>query len=169
MHQQAPVTDAAAVAAASVVRMQPPSEAAVRRAAAAAAEHVAAAVSRQAALLLHQQLGAALQAADSQASASAGNPAARAPTPAQQQEQPPASASDIGRCSAQQAQPTRQAAQQQCNTAELEQGLRMFDRLLEFQQRMAAALGREGVAPLHRWARDAAARPGRRRNSEATD
>ncbi|KAL4451600.1 hypothetical protein ABPG75_007262 [Micractinium tetrahymenae] len=159
----AALPDAAAVAAPGVVRMQAPGAAAWQRAAAAAAEQVAAAVSHQAALLLHQQLAAAMEAADSRAKGPASSPAARAATPPQQQEQPPAGASPAGRRRAQQAQQAQQAAQQQCNTAELEQGLRLFDRLLAFQQQMAAALARERVVPLHRWVRDAAAGGGRRR------
>ncbi len=164
MPQQAPPAGAAAVAAAGIVRMQPPSQAARQRAAAAATEQVAAAVSHQAALLLHQQLGEALEAVSSRAPAPAGSPPARAATPLQQHEQLPAGASPASPGREQQAQQASNATQlQQCNTVELEQGLRLFDRLLAFQQQMAAALAREDVAPLHRWARSVATGPGRRR------
>ena len=132
--------DAAAVAAPGIVRMQQPGSAAWRRAASAAAEQVAATVATQAALLLHQRLAAVAAGAEEACDASAAAPAAgSAGEPAAAAQPPP-------------------PAQQECNTAELEQGLRLFDRLLSFQRWLGAALEKDRAASLDRWLQ-----PGRRR------
>ena len=160
--------DAGAVAAPSIVRMQQPGSGAWQQAASAAAEQVAIAVAMQAALLLHQRLiAAAGSGSDGDARAGSGNAeaAGHAGSPQQGQQQQPASAAAAAAgaagaagCAAQGAA----GASPQCNTAELEQGLRLFDQLLSFQRWLGAALEADKVGGLDRWV----ARLSRRRTSE---
>lgn len=135
--------DAAAVAAPSIVRMQQPCSSAWQQAAAAAAEQVAHAVATQAALLLHQRLVAAASSGDSSS-----EPAGEASAPERGREQPPAAAAAAGAAAGSAA---AAGAPPQCNTAELEQGLRLFDQLLSFQRWLGAALEQDQVAGLDRW------------------
>lgn len=161
---------AAAVAAPGIVRMAQPPTAAWRRAAAATAEQVAAAVATQAALLLHRRMlqpeekgeesGAAPLGPGSPVPAASKGPQQAGRSVQQAQEGPvspsltPSRRRALGPRRGMQAQQAQQGLPQpeQCNTVELEQGLRMFDRLLSFQQQMATALAREPAAALHRWA-----------------
>ena len=151
--------DASAVAAPGIVRMGRPSAGAWQRAAAAAAGQVAASVATQAALLLHSQLQAAAAAqgggeaggSERQEAQQAGlQPPPAAPDERQADQQAPLQAQQAQQAE-QQAQQQAQQAQQACNTAELEQGLRLLDRLLSFQRWLGAALIKERVAGLDRW------------------
>lgn len=129
---------AADVAAPGIVRIGQPSQGAWQHAAAAAAEQVAALTATQAAQQLHQQLLAAAEAVAAEAGegdspAAAGGTQHALSVPSQQQ------------------QHHHEEQGQQCNTAELEQGLRLFDQLLSFQRWLGAMLAKQRVARLDRW------------------
>jgi hypothetical protein len=158
-----PHSNAAAVAAPCIVRMQRPSEGAWRQAAASGADYVAAAAAAHAALLLRQGLSAAIVAASEQGQ--------QAVT-----DQPPAACSVQQQQQQQQQQPQQQPAAaaegdalaaapclQPCNAAELQQGLRLFSQLLNFQRKLADMLDKdeERLDELASWTAQAGA--GRRR------
>lgn len=156
-----PHSNAAAVAAPCIVRMQRPSEGAWRQAAASGADSVAADAAAHAALLLRQGLSAAIAAASEQGRQAATDQPPAACSVQQQQQQPPQQQQQAAAAEgdALAAAPCLQP----CNAAELQQGLRLFSQLLDFQRKLADMLDKdeERLDELASWTAQAAA--GRRR------